>query len=107
MVRKKNEEREGGDWLKRSLERINKESPVVEEKYSVEEVTPAYNTGGYYDQDIPEEFVKVSGYFETKEEAEAWMDEHEADEGKFLAVRKHIAREMRTTHWLSVRLRRG
>lgn len=104
MVSKKGENKEKKDWLREELERINKDNPVIDTYWSVEEVTPGYNTGGYYDQDIPESFETVADRFETEEDAFAWMNEHEADEGKYLAVRKHTAREYTTKHWFSVRM---
>lgn len=104
MVRKR-DETTNHDWLQRTIDRVNRESPVVDTNYSVEEVTPGYNTGGYYDVDVKETFVQVSPQrYDTLEDAIEWMNEHEADEGKYLAIRKHIAREMTTKHWFSIRL---
>lgn len=103
MVQKKGEKKKS---IVDIIREIDERHPVIDTKWSVEEVTPGYNTGGYYDQDIPEGFERVSDYFETREEAEAWMDEHEADEGKFLAVRKHALRVYTTHNWVSVRVKR-
>lgn len=105
MVKKKGEEEARKNRFQDTLNRVNERNPVVETKWSVEEVTPGYNTGGYYDQDIPEHFGQVSPFFNTREEAQAWMDEHEPDDGKYLAIRKHVAREMRMINWVSVRVR--
>lgn len=91
-------------WLTAELSRINEQSPIVEVRWSVEEVTPEYTTNGYYGQRVPETFVRVSEYFDTVADAESWMGQHVADEGKFLAIRKHVAREHRNIGWVSVRI---
>lgn len=84
--------------------RFDEDYPIVETKWAVEEVTPAYNTGGYYDQDIPEEAVTVSPKFDSREEAERWMDEHEADKGKYLALIRLTGREHRFVNWTRSRM---
>jgi len=73
--------------------------PVLQSRWYVEEYTPGYNTGGYYDQDIPAEFVRVSRYFDTPEEAEKWKDEHEPDKGKKLLIRRENLYERKYKEW--------
>lgn len=79
--------------------------PVLKERYYVIEHRPAYNTGGYYDQDVPAENTRVSPFFDTLKEAQTWMDAHEADKGKTLLLRKQklqertvVTREWRTDY---------
>ena len=106
MVQKKTKAKESvTNWLQRSSEEYNRTNPVVEVKWSVEEVTPGYNTGGYYDVDVPEESVQVSVLFDSLEAAESWKDEHVADAGKYLAIRKHTARKHTFINWTSQRVR--
>lgn len=101
MVRKRNEEPR--NWLQAEFDRLDKQSPIVETKWVVEEVTPAYNTGGYYDQDIPAKHVTVSPVFDTEAEAVEWLWEHLPDDGKYLEVVKMIAREHKYITWTKVR----
>ena len=93
MVKKKESEY-GIDWLQSTLDRIESEyGPVLQERFYVIEHTPAYNTGGYYDQDVPAENHIVSPYFETEAAAQSWMDEHVPDKGKSLFIRKEQMQE--------------
>lgn len=94
------------DWIARDLERIESEyGPVIKERYYVIEHRPAYNTGGYYDQDVPAENKVVSPFFNTEDEAQDWLDKHEPDKDKSLHLRKeklqertHVTREWRTDY---------
>lgn len=104
MVTKKGEKR-SGHWLMEELRRLDERAPIVDTKWSVVEVTPGYNTGGYYDQDIPENVVIVSPFLDSREEAEAWRDEHEPDEGKSLELVKHVAREHKYVQWTSTKVK--
>lgn len=60
----------------------------VDTRFFVEEYTEAYNTGGYYDQDIPEEIVDRSEYFKTEAEALAHLELVEPAKGNKLRIRK-------------------
>lgn len=62
------------------------EEKTVKFKWQVVEHTPGYNTGGYYDQDVPEKNVVVSPSFDTEAEAVAWANGHVADAGKSLKI---------------------
>lgn len=73
--------------------------PVLDERWYVIEHTPAYNTGGYYDQDVPAKNVKVSPYFNDENAAKTWMDEHEPDKGKVLIVWKDQLFERKVREW--------
>lgn len=57
-------------------------------RWFVIEHTPAYNTGGYYDQDVRETNVVVSPPFDREEDATLWMSQHEPDRGKELRIRR-------------------
>lgn len=72
---------------------------VIGERYYVIEHTPAYNTGGYYDQDVPASNVMVSPYFDTEDEAVSWMNDHEPDEGKKLYIWKDKLYERTVRDW--------
>lgn len=95
-----------GDFLGRTLREFNERNPIIREAWAVEEIRPAYNTGGYYDRDVPEERKRVSPFFDTKGLAEEWMSKHEADKGKHLKVSAFVLREYRPkpyTQWVRVR----
>lgn len=64
------------------------EQNTIRFAWVVMEHTPGYNTGGYYDTDVPAKNVMVSAHFDTEEEAQAWMDAHEADKGKSLHIQR-------------------
>lgn len=101
MVQEKNAATKRVEALQRerreAQERFQKS--IVKTVYGVLEVTPAYNTGGYYDQDIPEKRVLVSPDFATKAEAEEWMDQHEADKGNHLLIAVNHLRERTFRDW--------
>lgn len=72
----------------------------VRDRFWVEEVRPAYNTGGYYDVDVAEKVVEYSRFFETLEEALSHLEEHVPSvEGNFLRVRKQTLYERTTQSW--------
>lgn len=72
------------------------EEKTVMFRWRVIEHTPGYNTGGYYDQDVPEKNVVVSPTFDTEAEAYAWANGHVADAGKSLKIdRIRLIRETR------------
>lgn len=88
------------NWITDELDRIREYyGPVLKERFYVIEHTPAYNTGGYYDQNIPAKNRMVSPYFDTEDEAKAWMDEHEPDKGKFLHIWKDQLFERKIREW--------
>lgn len=86
------------EHIQRTLQKI--EDDTVRFAWVVIEHKPAYNTGGYYDQDIPAESVTVSPVFDTEEEAQAWMDRHEPDEGKTLHVKRKRLLRREWTEWV-------
>lgn len=69
-------------------------------RWCVVEHTPAYNTGGYYDQDIKAKNVVVSEYFDTEEQAIAWRDRHEPDEGNTLFVKRERLVQRSYQEWV-------
>ena len=74
---------------------------TLETKWFVIEHTPGYNTGGYYDTDVPPKNSVVSDGFDSPEEAQEWLDRHEPDQGKSLHIwRKRLIRHIYTEwHW--------
>ena len=88
MVQEKNAANKRKDsmaeFLRKERERYERER--VKTVWAVVEHTPGYNTGGYYDQDIPEENRVVSPWFDTREEAVEWRDRHEPDKGNSLRI---------------------
>lgn len=86
MVQSKRPQKSLQEFMKEDRERFERNSPVLKTRWFVLEIRPAYNTGGYYDQDVPEERRVVSPYFESKSAAVKWMNDHEPDEGKHLKI---------------------
>lgn len=73
----------------------------VKDRYWVEEVQPAYNSGGYYDMDVQEKVVDRSRYFSEREDAEAFMDESvPSDKNNFLRLRRETLYEKLERRWL-------
>lgn len=87
------------NWMREELDRLKTERPIVDTRWYVIEITPAYNTGGYYDQDIPEKRVRVSEYFKSREKAVKWLNEHDPDKGNELKVAKQNLREWTVREW--------
>jgi len=99
MVQPKNNAQKGIlDCLR---EVADNRSLVLKSRWFVEEVRPAYNTGGYYDQDVPENAVIVSPFFDTADEAQGWFDKHKPDKGKFLRIRKQNLRQFTYNNWVN------
>lgn len=86
------------DYLKRTREELDEQTVAF--AYYVDEVTPAYNTGGYYDQDIPEKRVRVSEFFDQQCYAEEWMDGFVPDEGKHFEIRRRRLIEKTIREWV-------
>jgi hypothetical protein len=105
MVKVKGEE--NVYWLDRVLDDVEMRNPVIETRWYVVEVTPrhrySYGNGhGGVEYDWSDEVeTKVSPYFRTKKSAAKWMDEHEADPGKSLAIMKQNKRRTITEKWWS------
>ncbi len=103
MVKAKNEPKR--DWLKDSLDRIDRENPIVATRYFVVEITPTerYERGnghGGYDWEFTGMTENtVSPYYDKKADATKWMNAHEPDDGKTLAVRKQNKRRTVTERW--------
>lgn len=85
------------DFLRKSAEEYDRS--IVKTTWAVWEHTPGYNTGGYYDQDIPAENHLVSPWFDTKEEAVAWRDRHEPDKGNCLLIGHSDLTEKLVRRW--------
>jgi hypothetical protein len=99
MVQEKDAAKKRQQRMKDFLEeeRRRMEENTVDRRWYVVEHTPGYNTGGYYDQDIPAENHVVSPYFKTKKEAQEWFDKHEPDKGKTLRIESQ--RKIRQVHY--------
>lgn len=85
------------EFLRKSAEEYDK--TVVKTVWGIVEHTPGYNTGGYYDQDIPAEDKLVSPWFDTKKEANAWRDKHEPDKGNYLLLAHKDFRRQVVESW--------
>lgn len=78
------------NWLNNMLDEAKKEleKNTLGFRWVVVEHTPAYNTGGYYDQDIDAKNVTVSPYFDSMQEANDWKERHSPDPGNSLIIRR-------------------
>lgn len=74
---------------------------TIKFRWVVIEHTPGYNTGGYYDTDVPAKNRIVSPYFDTLQGAQEWMDRHEPDKGKSLNIVRHRLLRREWTEWVS------
>lgn len=102
MVKPKTEKSD--NWMRDEFERINRDHPVVATRYYVAEITPAYSGrqgdghGGSERVFYAAESRMVSPHFYKElEDAQAWMDAHEPDDGKELKVYKQTGRQY--IHW--------
>lgn len=77
-------------WEKDRKERLGE--PVAERWY-IQEYREAYNTGGYYDQDVPEKIVENSRTFDTREEAEVFLNSVVPAKGNKLRLKKQVCWE--------------
>lgn len=87
------------DMMRNQAEEIEKKNPVIATRFYVDEVTPGYNTGGYYDQDIPEARRVVSPYFECDGQCYEWIDEHDPDKGNYFEIMKVQKRRTVIERW--------
>lgn len=87
------------DWLKESMERIDRDHPIVDTRYYVVEIRPPYITDYAYDTWSEKQVTVVSPYFKTKEEALDWFSEHEPDAGNTLKVITQHKRRTVTEAW--------
>lgn len=99
MVKRKDEVKGFLSFL--SAESKKLEVNTIRFSWHVVEHTPGYNTGGYYDQDIKARNVKVSPDFDTEAEAQAWLDEHEPDEGNSLVIKRMRLVRRVITEWVA------
>jgi hypothetical protein len=98
-VKKGTKEKSIMDTMREQAERIEKQNPIVATVFYVDEVTPGYNTGGYYDQDIPEERRQVSPSFECDGQCYEWIDMHDPDKGNYFEIMKRHKRRTITERW--------
>lgn len=84
-----------GYWLWDELERVKeRRGEYIRSRFYVVEVTPSQRYdqgnghGGYESAWTKQRIVMVSDYFDTKEEAEDFLNKHEPDEGKTLETRE-------------------
>ena len=103
MVQRKNEAETRQEGMRNYLQKLadQRRKETVGERWYVGEHTPAYNTGGYYDTDVPAKTVRVSAFFDTEKEAQDWADMHEADEGNELRICHDLLLEKTVRSWSS------
>lgn len=80
---------------------VDERYPLIQTRWHVIEVRPAYTESGYYGQSFPERSVKVSPYFDTQDEAVAWTENYEPDKGKFFSIKRENLRRFTEERWVS------
>lgn len=103
MVQEKDAALKRKESMRAMLDRHAKEleKNTLAFKWAVIEHTPGYNTGGYYDTDVPAKNVVVSDYFKTEAEAQTWMDAHEPDKGNKLFIQRYRLLRRVYEEWVS------
>lgn len=87
------------DMMRKQAEEIDKKNPIIATAFYVDEVTPGYNTGGYYDQDIPEERRRVSPFYGCDGQCYEWVDMHDPENGNHFEIMKQHKRRTVTERW--------
>lgn len=85
------------------LERLRKETEknTIKFRWGIIEHTPEYDYGDGWSRPIPEKNKIVSPWFNTKEEAQAWMNRHEPDKGSTLKVLRQRLLRREWTEWVN------
>lgn len=101
MVKKKSDK--NSNWffeeLMRAGDRLGK---VVGERWYIIEHTPGQRYHDGYDYTWSRDINRiVSPYYSTREEAEKFLEEHEADEGSKLVLKRDELRERVERSWHS------
>ncbi len=104
MVKRKGKDEKG--WLQEALEDARRRrGDYIKSRYYVVEITPprrySYGDGhgGWeYDWTNTHE-VRVSQYYERKEDADRFIEEHDPDQGKSLAIRKNELYRRTVEEW--------
>jgi hypothetical protein len=100
------QEKSTRDWLTEHLEEIKENRPVIDTRWFVVEITPAYRTrvgdghGGSDLEWVSESSKIVSPYFKSKDKAKGWMNKHEPDEGKTLEIKRENLRRRTIDEWV-------
>jgi hypothetical protein len=100
MVQPKRNNKSILEEIRAQAREFQQTSPVLATRWFVIEHTPARRYHDGYDYTWGRESnIKVSPYFDTEEEAIAWMNEHEPDEGSTLRVKLQNLREYKHKRW--------
>jgi hypothetical protein len=83
------------------MRQLNIDSPVLKTRWKVSEITPAYddNDGWYHSSE-----VKFTWLFDTKEQAQEFIDTHEPEKGyvkNFFSLTEEYLREFHEKRWVS------
>lgn len=102
MVRERDAAKKRKDELSDFLEREREktERNTIRFRWGVNEHTPEYDPGDFWSRGTPAKNRIVSPWFNTKEEAQAWMDRHEPDKGNTLGVVRHRLLKREWTEWV-------
>lgn len=85
------------EWA--AAEKARSDAEIVGTRWYVYEHTPEVPYDGGWDRGTPAKNVTVSGYFDTREDAQEWMDRHEPDKGNTLVIGKQNKRRKITIGW--------
>lgn len=96
----KKREAERAEFARKSAEDLKRRT--IKFKWTVMEQTPSWVDSGYYGEVYHEAVTRtVSPEFDTKEEAQEWMDRHEPDKGNILFVQRWRLVKREWTEWVS------
>lgn len=99
MAQPKVESQSLWDWIKEDRERFRATHKFIKQRFYMVEVTPAYTESGYYGQWVPEERNRVSPYYDTQEEAEAWTEGWTPEQGRYFVIESETLREHVERQW--------
>lgn len=106
MVQKKNQKNWLESWIEEH-EKRKRDNPIIKTVWYVVEITPSYryatgdgHGGTDYEWSNTRE-DRVSPEFDTRKDAEAWMNEHEPDHGKILKIDSVNLRRFTEDRWVT------
>jgi len=76
-------------------------NPVIAERWYVTEEYPAWEEWGYYGKTHPPKSIRCSGFFDTRVEAERYVDKHDPEKGATSKINHQNKRRITTEEWVN------
>src|SRR6478735_4592262 len=104
MAKLKETERESfADFLRRTRENFHKTHKLIDERWSVVEVTPSWEDNGYWgNRYYPEERKVVTPHFPSEQDCHDWIAKHNTDKGNRFEIKHEFLREHVVRQWWSM-----